>query len=346
MNAFSFSGRNFISQQHQKWDWKGWKGTALILEVWNNDLLWVPQHSHPLWYLWTHQSIRAHMCMHSWSVLFQSGSFTLNSSVFSSARSPGPSMLLRTSWRLIQLSSKAYCWRYLVQVQQQQQQKKALCTAALKLRVSASSERICWPSPAGYVAFFIAACVLDFQRATALVVLTVVAVVVKSYELVKKYKGKSISRCFRPVGKCFKSNLRWIKWWVGVVYLNVFSEFLSLITNWGNLVWACRVFMVVVLGLFVTWLALDTSKRPEQLISFGGICLFVLLLFLLSAHRTAVSSAASWVCGVAVATAVSKHAEMSSSRVICVCFCWDLGYCLPLCPVIFTVFGISRIASC
>lgn len=64
-------------------------------------------------------------------------------------------------------------------------------------------------------------------------------------------------------------------------------------TNWGALVCLCRVFIVIVLGLFVTWLAVDTSKRPQQLISFGGVCLFVLLLFLLSAHRTAVSLPAS-----------------------------------------------------
>lgn len=64
----------------------------------------------------------------------------------------------------------------------------------------------------GYVAYFIAACVLDFERATALVVLTSLAVFIQSYELVKEYKGKSISRCFRPAARCFKSNLRWIKW--------------------------------------------------------------------------------------------------------------------------------------
>lgn len=46
---------------------------------------------------------------------------------------------------------------------------------------------------------------------------------------------------------------------------------------------------MVVLGLFITWLAVDTRKRPEQLISFGGVCMFVLLLFLFSAHRMAVS---------------------------------------------------------
>ncbi|CAK6951053.1 sodium/nucleoside cotransporter 1 [Scomber scombrus] len=114
---------------------------------------------------------------------------------------------------------------------------------------------------AGYVAYFIAACVLDFQRAIALVVLTSLAVVVKSYELLKTYKGKSISQCFKPAVKCFKSNFKWIKW----------------------------VFMLVVVVLLVFWLVWDTSKRPEQLISFGGVCMFILLLFIFSAHRTAVS---------------------------------------------------------
>ncbi|XP_045892364.1 sodium/nucleoside cotransporter 1 [Micropterus dolomieu] len=114
---------------------------------------------------------------------------------------------------------------------------------------------------AGYVAYFIAACVLDFQRAIALVVLTSLAVIIKSYELLKEYKGKSISRCFRPAVRCFKSNLKWIKW----------------------------VFILVVVALIVTWIILDTSQRPEQFISFGGVCMFIVLIFLLSAHRTAVT---------------------------------------------------------
>uniref|UniRef100_A0A8B9K0U8 Sodium/nucleoside cotransporter n=1 Tax=Astyanax mexicanus TaxID=7994 RepID=A0A8B9K0U8_ASTMX len=97
---------------------------------------------------------------------------------------------------------------------------------------------------AGYVAYFIAACWLNFQRAVALVVLTSVAVFFTVYDLVKKYKGDSIKRCFKPA--------------------------------------------VRLLGLLVAWLVVDTSKRPEQLISFGGVCLFILGLFLFSAHRSAV----------------------------------------------------------
>uniref|UniRef100_A0A673CJM3 Solute carrier family 28 member 1 n=1 Tax=Sphaeramia orbicularis TaxID=375764 RepID=A0A673CJM3_9TELE len=114
---------------------------------------------------------------------------------------------------------------------------------------------------AGYVAYFIAACVLDFQRATALVVLTCLALVIKTYELLTVYKGESISRCFKPAIRCFKSNFKWIKW----------------------------VFILIAVVLLVVWLALDTSKRPEQLVSFGGVCMFLVLIFIFSAHRTAVS---------------------------------------------------------
>uniref|UniRef100_A0A9J8B618 Sodium/nucleoside cotransporter n=1 Tax=Cyprinus carpio carpio TaxID=630221 RepID=A0A9J8B618_CYPCA len=50
-----------------------------------------------------------------------------------------------------------------------------------------------------------------------------------------------------------------------------------------------KVFIVIVVGLLVAWLAIDTRKRPEQLISFAGVCLFIIAIFLFSAHRTAVS---------------------------------------------------------
>ncbi|KAK7160126.1 hypothetical protein R3I93_007935 [Phoxinus phoxinus] len=114
---------------------------------------------------------------------------------------------------------------------------------------------------AGYVAFFIAACYLDFKRAVALVVLTCLGVFVIACELVNKYMGDRIKRFFKPAQRCFKSNIRWIKW----------------------------VFIVIVLGLLVAWLAIDTRQRPEQLISFAGVCLFIIAIFLFSAHRTAVS---------------------------------------------------------
>lgn len=115
------------------------------------------------------------------------------------------------------------------------------------------------------------------------------------------------------------------------IFWNPSSQFLSLVTNWGSVVCVCRVFIVAVLGLLVTWLVLDTSKRPEQLISFGGICLFILLLFLLSAHKTAVS--------VPPAEYVElpwrqpfRNTQRCYCRALSGCFCWDLGYHLPLCP--------------
>uniref|UniRef100_A0A8C7XRH3 Solute carrier family 28 member 1 n=1 Tax=Oryzias sinensis TaxID=183150 RepID=A0A8C7XRH3_9TELE len=112
---------------------------------------------------------------------------------------------------------------------------------------------------AGYVAYFIAACVLDFQRATALVVLTILAVVATSYELLMKYKGESISHFLKPAVRCFQSNLKWLK--------------------------CMRTREDVLLLVFF----LDTSKRPEQLISFGGVCMFIVLLYLFSAHRSMIS---------------------------------------------------------
>lgn len=51
-----------------------------------------------------------------------------------------------------------------------------------------------------------------------------------------------------------------------------------------------RVFILVVVGLLVAWLAVDTRQNPEKLISFGGVCLFILGLFIFSANRYAVST--------------------------------------------------------
>lgn len=94
----------------------------------------------------------------------------------------------------------------------------------------------------------------------------------------------------------------------------------QLLSRTASLFCICRVFVVVVLGLFVTWLAVDTRKRPEQLISFGGVCMFILLLFLLSAHRTAVSDRSRlcvWSC--------SGNSRFETRRdVIVACYRWLL----------------------
>uniref|UniRef100_A0AAR2KUX8 Sodium/nucleoside cotransporter n=1 Tax=Pygocentrus nattereri TaxID=42514 RepID=A0AAR2KUX8_PYGNA len=90
---------------------------------------------------------------------------------------------------------------------------------------------------AGYVAYFIAACWLDFHRAIALVVLTCVAVFFTVYDLL----------------------------------FFIFPLILDHIAPVSH-----KSYFAYVVGLLVAWLAVDTSKRPEQLVSFGGVCLFIL----------------------------------------------------------------------
>lgn len=97
-----------------------------------------------------------------------------------------------------------------------------------------------------------------------------------------------------------------------------------------------RIFIALALVLLVLWLVLDTSKRPEQLISFGGVCMFILLLFLFSAHRTAVSFAQfcqftdsnqRWV--------IMWCFEMCVISIFLICFDETWGYQLVLCHLKF-----------
>ncbi|XP_038640423.1 sodium/nucleoside cotransporter 1 [Scyliorhinus canicula] len=114
---------------------------------------------------------------------------------------------------------------------------------------------------AGFLGFLIAACILNLQRALALLVMTCVAAFFIIYDLLKRFVGKQVIDCVTPVRSNLQEHSRWIKW--------IFS-FLALV------------------GL-VAWLAIDTAKRPEQLISFGGLCLLVLVLFIFSKSPRAVS---------------------------------------------------------
>ncbi|KAK2506355.1 hypothetical protein MC885_011246 [Smutsia gigantea] len=110
-----------------------------------------------------------------------------------------------------------------------------------------------------YAAYFLTACILDFQRALALFILTCLVLLVLIHRLLKRFFGKKITRCLKAFkNSCLKL---WMKW--------VFAG-LSLV------------------GL-ILWLALDTAQRPEQLISFAGICMFILILFACSKHHSAVS---------------------------------------------------------
>ncbi|XP_029872110.1 sodium/nucleoside cotransporter 2-like isoform X2 [Aquila chrysaetos chrysaetos] len=122
-----------------------------------------------------------------------------------------------------------------------------------------------------YLCYFIAACWLNFQRALALVVMTAVVVFFICWSLFKKHCGAKVMLLLSPVWKCFQKSWPWLKW----------------------LLW------VALLGGLITWLALDTSRNPEQLISLAGFCFLVLFLFACSKHHGAVSwRAVFWGLGI------------------------------------------------
>ncbi|KAB1257383.1 Sodium/nucleoside cotransporter 1 [Camelus dromedarius] len=110
-----------------------------------------------------------------------------------------------------------------------------------------------------FAAFLLIACLLDFQRALALFVLTCVVLVFLAYSLLKRLLGPKLQRCVKPLGHP-RLNL-WFKRGLA---------------------------LVAFLGL-ILWLALDTSQRPEQLVSFAGVCVFIGLLFAVSKHHRAVT---------------------------------------------------------
>ncbi|KAF6079445.1 solute carrier family 28 member 1 [Phyllostomus discolor] len=119
-----------------------------------------------------------------------------------------------------------------------------------------------------FAAFLLTACILDFQRALGLFVVTCVVLVFLAHNLGKRLLGPRLLRCIRPL-----ENPRLNLW---------FKRGLA---------------AVALLGL-VLWLILDTSRRPEQLVSFAGICVFVGILFACSKHHRAVSwRAVSWGLG-------------------------------------------------
>ncbi|XP_029417006.1 sodium/nucleoside cotransporter 1 isoform X3 [Nannospalax galili] len=118
-----------------------------------------------------------------------------------------------------------------------------------------------------YIAFLLIACLLDFQRALALLVITCVVLVFLAYSLLKRLLGPKL-RCAKLQGHSRLS--LWLK------------RGLALAAGLG----------------LILWLSLDTSQRPEQLVSFAGICVFLTLLFAGSKHHRAVSwRAVAWGLG-------------------------------------------------
>ncbi|XP_077004661.1 solute carrier family 28 member 3 isoform X2 [Tamandua tetradactyla] len=114
---------------------------------------------------------------------------------------------------------------------------------------------------AGYLCMVIAACVLDFHRALPLFVITMIVIFFFVWDyLMDKYEDR-IDAFLSPRKRLLDSHWFWLKW----------------------VIW-----VALILGV-IFWLILDTAKLgQQQLVSFGGLIMYVLLVFLFSKHPTRV----------------------------------------------------------
>ncbi|XP_075067160.1 solute carrier family 28 member 3 [Mixophyes fleayi] len=137
----------------------------------------------------------------------------------------------------------------------------AACTFCSKHK-STIKHVICGILLAGFLIMVIAACALNFKRALALFVLTVLAIFFVFWDLfMDRYEGKII-KLFSPVGMFFRKQWFWMKWvvWIGFI------------------------------AGIILWLIFDTAKMgTNQLISFGGLLLYILLMLIFSKHPTKVN---------------------------------------------------------
>ncbi|XP_076795017.1 solute carrier family 28 member 3 isoform X2 [Arvicanthis niloticus] len=113
----------------------------------------------------------------------------------------------------------------------------------------------------GFLALVIAACALNFHRALPLFAITLVIIFFVIWDhLMAKYEQR-IDDFLSPGRRLLDRHWFWLKWVI-----------------WSSLI------LVVIL-----WLALDTAKLGQQhLVSFGGLVMYLILLFLFSKHPTRV----------------------------------------------------------
>lgn len=113
----------------------------------------------------------------------------------------------------------------------------------------------------GFLALLIAACVLNFHRALPLFVITVVTIFFVIWDhLMAKYEQR-IEEFLSPGRRFLDRHWFWLKW-----------------VMWSSLILAV-----------IFWLILDTAKLGKQhLVSFGGLIMYIVLLFLFSKHPTRV----------------------------------------------------------
>ncbi|KGL79849.1 Solute carrier family 28 member 3, partial [Tinamus guttatus] len=113
-----------------------------------------------------------------------------------------------------------------------------------------------------YLAALITACSLNFQRALALFIITILVIFFICWDfLIAKYEDR-ITAFFSPGEMFLKRQWFWLKW----------------------------VLCVTLAIAIICWLIFDTAKLgSRQLISFGGLAMYVLLMFIFSKYPTRVA---------------------------------------------------------
>lgn len=113
----------------------------------------------------------------------------------------------------------------------------------------------------GYLAMVIAACVLNFQRALPLFVITIAVIFFVAWDFfMAKYENR-ITEFLSPGRRLLNRQWFWLKWviWISLALGSLF------------------------------WLIFDTAALgSQQLISFGGLIMYLTLLFLFSKYPTRV----------------------------------------------------------
>ncbi|XP_058528754.1 solute carrier family 28 member 3 [Ochotona princeps] len=113
----------------------------------------------------------------------------------------------------------------------------------------------------GYLLLVITACVLNFHRALPLFVITMAAIFFVIWDhLMARYEHR-LGDLLSPGRRLLNHHWFWLKW----------------------VIWSLLILAVMF------WLILDTAKLgQQQLVSFGGLIMYVILMFLFSKHPTRV----------------------------------------------------------
>ncbi|XP_071437680.1 solute carrier family 28 member 3 [Pithys albifrons albifrons] len=113
-----------------------------------------------------------------------------------------------------------------------------------------------------YLAVVTAACIMNFQRALPVFIITVIAIFFICWDFfIAKYEDR-IAEFFSPGEKYLKKQWFWLKWVL------------------------CAALIITI----ICWLIFDTTKKgSHQLISFGGLVMYVFLMFIFSKYPTRVA---------------------------------------------------------